>query len=36
MDPRTQQESARRNLRTALLVGAVALALFIFTLWHGL
>ncbi len=36
MDPKTQQGHARQNVRTALIIGAVALALFVFTLWHGL
>lgn len=36
MDPKTQQGLARKNVRTALIMAAVALALFVFTLWHGL
>jgi hypothetical protein len=36
MDPKTQYGLARKNVRTALIMGAVALALFVFTLWHGL
>jgi hypothetical protein len=36
MEPKTQHGLARKNVRLALIVGAVALALFVFTLWHGL
>ena len=36
MDSKTQQGLARKNVRTAVIMGAVALALFVLTLWLGL